>query len=79
MAKSKQKSKPDQQPIPVWVYKNGIKDIDGNTIPVESYAYVAKEVDGTQPANTDPLDLKFYQSKKRVYKTSVMKADTEEK
>jgi len=56
------------EPIAVWVYKDGFKDLDGNPIPPESYAYVDKVVDGMQVASTDPLHLKFY-------KTRVMKAD----
>lgn len=51
--------------IPVWVHKPGLKGYDICGDPIEEmelhqYGYVTKVVNGTQPADTDPHQLKTY-------------------
>lgn len=85
MAKKKEtaerKSVKPEKLIPCWCYKKGIAGYDVNGAPVaemdvEQYGYVTRIIDGTQPADTDPLELKFYKAK-RTYNTRQVKADVD--
>ena len=55
--------------IPVWVHDSGISGFDMHGKPVDSmeagnYGYVRKLKKGVQPANTDPIDLKHYKTRR---------------